>query len=77
MTKTTMNPATNPASWGNVVRLTPLSFNMEACHEWGGGGFFFIGDYEGLAGTGTGFVATFGAVDQSNVTSVFASRVRP
>jgi hypothetical protein len=68
-------PATNPTSWGNEVRLTPQSFNMEVCHHWGGGGFFFIGDYEGLAGTGTGFVATFGAVDQNNVTSVFARRV--
>jgi hypothetical protein len=71
------NPATNATSWDNEARLTPQSFNMEACHYWGGGGFFFIGDYEGLAGTGTGFVATFGAVDQNNVTSVFARRVGP
>jgi hypothetical protein len=71
------SPATNPTSWGNEVRLTAASFNMEACHYWGGAGFFFIGDYEGLAGTSTGFVATFGAVDQNNVTSVFARRVGP
>ena len=71
------SPATNPTSWGNEVRLTAASFNMEACHYWGGAGFFFIGDYEGLAGTSTGFVATFGAVDQNAVTSVFAARVGP
>jgi hypothetical protein len=70
-------PATNPASWGNEVRLTAASFDMEACHYWGAAGFFFIGDYEGLAGTSTGFVATFGAVDQNNVTSVFARKVGP
>jgi hypothetical protein len=70
-------PATNPTSWGNEVRLTAASFDMEACHHWGGAGFFFIGDYEGLAGTGAGFVATFGAVDPNNVTSVFARRLGP
>ena len=71
------NPATNPASWSNEVRLTPQSFNMEACHAWGGLDRFFIGDYQGLAGTGSGFVATFGDVDQNAVTSVFAARVGP
>jgi len=71
------NPATNPASWSNEVLLTPQSFNMEACHAWGGFDRFFIGDYEGLAGTGSGFVATFGAVDQNAVTSVLAARVGP
>jgi hypothetical protein len=70
-----IHPATNPANWGSEVRLTPQSFNMEACHAWGGTNLFFVGDYEGLAGTSRGFVATFGAVDQNNVTSVFAQRV--
>jgi hypothetical protein len=71
------SPASNPASWGNEVRLLQQSFNMEACHHWGDNPCFFIGDYEGLAGTSTGFVATFGAVDQNGTTSVFARRVGP
>src|SRR5262249_37816734 len=53
------NPATSPNNWVNETRLTPQSFDMEACHYWGGLPFFFIGDYEGLAGTTAGFVATF------------------
>jgi hypothetical protein len=70
-----VNLATYPASWGNEERLTPQSFNMELCHHWGNLDLFFIGDYEGLAGTASGFVATFGAIDQNSNTSVFASRV--
>jgi hypothetical protein len=70
-----VNPATYPGSWGDEERLTPQSFNMELCHHWGTLDLFFIGDYEGLAGTATGFVATFGAVDQNSATSVFAAKV--
>jgi hypothetical protein len=32
---------------------------------------------KGLAGTSKGFITTFGAVDQNNITSVFARRVGP
>jgi len=67
-------PATNPANWGNEVRLTDSSFNMEACAILGDG--FFLGDYFGLAPVGGGgFVAAFSAVDQNNHTSIFARRV--
>lgn len=74
------NPATNALNWVNEIRLAPNSFNMQACHNWGGGASipdYFIGDYEGMAGTGTGFVAAFGVVDSNNNTSVFARRVGP
>ena len=71
---TASNPATNPANWGNEVRLTDSSFNMEACAILGDG--FFLGDYFGLAPVGGGgFVAAFSAVDQNNHTSIFARRV--
>jgi hypothetical protein len=67
-------PATNPANWGNEVRLTDSSFDMESCAIVGGG--FFPGDYFGLAGAGAGgFVAAFSAVDQNDHTSIFTRRV--
>ncbi len=66
--------ATDPANWGNEVRLTDSSFNLE-------NGFVLIdgiwlGDYFGLAPTGgSGFMSVFGAVDQNNHTSMFARSV--
>ena len=71
----TTNPATNPACWGNEVRLTNNSFNMEAVLPIIPNGFF-LGDYFGLAASDD-FVATFTAVDSQNVTSIFARRVGP
>ncbi len=38
---------------------------------------FFLGDYFGLAADGKDFVATFTQVDNQNVTSIFARRIRP
>ena len=71
---TASNPATDPANWGNEVRLTDSSFNMESCAILGDG--FFLGDYFGLAPAGGGgFVAAFSAVDQNNHTSIFVRRV--
>jgi hypothetical protein len=66
-------PATNPANWGNEVRLTDSSFNMEACGTVLGG--FYPGDYSGLATIGNDFVSTFTQVDQDNVTAIFFRRV--
>src|SRR5215472_7923899 len=67
-------PATDPVNWGNEVRLTDNSFDMEACAIVVDG--FFPGDYFGLAGAGRGgFVAAFSAVDQNGHTSIFARRV--
>lgn len=65
-------PATNPGNWGGEVRLTARSFDLEAAVDWFG---LFIGDYEGLAATGNGFIAAFGAVDENGITSIFARRV--
>lgn len=71
---TANHPATDPASWGNEVRLTDTSFNMETCAIAIDG--FFLGDYFGLAPSGGGgFVAAFSAVDQNNHTSIFTRRV--
>ena len=65
-------PATDPANWGDEVRLTDTSFNLQSAfilidH--------FLGDYMGLAGDGEGFVAAFNAVDQNGHTATFARRV--
>jgi len=66
-------PATDPANWGNEVRLTDSSFNMEACGIILEG--FYPGDYFGLAAIGTDFLTAFTQVDQDNVTSIFFRRV--
>jgi len=68
--------ASHPRCWWSEVRLTDSSFNMEAVVPMLGGDFF-IGDYFGLAGSGDGFQNTFTAVDNQNVTSIFARRVGP
>ena len=69
-------PDLSRTCWGNEVRLTDTSFNMEAVvpNVFGG---IFLGDYFGLAGAGNGFVHTFTQVDSQNITSIFARRVGP
>jgi hypothetical protein len=74
-TPSSNNPASNPACWGNEVRLTDTSFNLEAVVPHGPNGDIFLGDYFGLAAAGDDFVATFTAVDSQNITSIFARRV--
>ena len=71
---TSTSAATDPACWGNEVRLTDSSFNLEALAIDVFGDFFF-GDYFGLATAGDDFVATFAQPDNQNVTSIFARRV--
>lgn len=67
-------PATNPANWGNELRLTSASFNLEALPFVIDG--FWFGDYLGLAPLGGGgFFSAFAAVDPNNITSIFARRV--
>jgi hypothetical protein len=63
------SPATNPANWGKETRLTSTSFNLESLPVVVDG--FWFGDYLGLAPVGGGFAASFGAVDQSAITSIF------
>ena len=71
---TSTSAATDPACWGNEVRRTDSSFNMEAVVPMLSGDFF-LGDYFGLATAGDDFVATFTQPDNQNVTSIFARRV--
>jgi len=73
---TPTSAATDPACWGNEVRLTDRSFNIEAVPIDVFGDFFF-GDYFGLSTAGDDFVATFAQPDNQNVTSIFARRVGP
>jgi hypothetical protein len=71
------SPGTSPAdpsNWGNEVRLTDNSFNLENGFLLNGG--LWLGDYFGLAPVGHGgFMSVFGAVDQNNHTSMFARAV--
>ena len=64
---------TDPANWGEELRLTPQSFDMEKA--WAPFLAYFMGDYEGLAAIGNDFVAVFDQVDADNVTSVCFRRV--
>ena len=69
----TTRPATDPANWGNEIRLTDSSFNMEACGTIGAN--FRPGEYFGLANVGSDFVSTRTQVDQDNVTAIFFRRI--
>jgi hypothetical protein len=71
------NPASNPSCWGNEVRLTHTSFNVEAVVPHAPNGDIFLGDYFGMAAAGNGFVSVFTAVDSQNITSIFARQVGP
>src|SRR5205085_12277750 len=50
-------PCTDPANWGNETRLTNTSFDLETALFNAHG--LWIGDYEGLAAAGSGFVAVW------------------
>ncbi len=67
-------PATNPSSWSEI-RLTNTSFNLEQAPTRFDGDFL-LGDYEGLAAAGNGFVAVWGMPDGSSTPqeSVFFRR---
>jgi len=67
-------PATNPANWGNEVRLADRSFDIERCGTILNS--FYLGDYFGLAAVGNDFVSAFTLVDEDNVTSTFFRRVK-
>jgi hypothetical protein len=65
-------PATDPANWGNEIRLTDTSFNLESCGIVGAN--FRLGEYFGLATAGSDFISAFTQVDQNNVTAIFFRR---
>jgi hypothetical protein len=53
---------TNPANWGNELRLTGASFNILNAPISGG---WFLGDYQGLAAAGSNFDAFFSQAGSS------------
>ncbi len=59
---------TIPANWGNEVRLTNTSFNMEVASVPRG---YFIGDYQGLAAAGNDFDAFFAATNGTDPGDIF------
>ncbi len=66
----------NPANWGHELRLTPTSFNLEACPFRLTG--YFLGDYFGLAAAGQGLISVFTQPDPTNgISSIFARRIGP
>jgi len=67
-----VSPA-DPANWGNEIRVTSRSFDMQKA--WAPFLSYFVGDYEGLTTIGNDFVTVFGQVDSDNVTSIFFRRV--
>jgi hypothetical protein len=61
---------TDPANWGDESRLTDTSFDTEKAPNAGG---YFLGDYQGLAAAGSGFVAIFSQTHGNDPASIFAS----
>ena len=61
-------------SWTNEVRLTNASFDMRRAPNAGG---FFMGDYEGLASSGTTFLPFWSASHGTDPASTFFRRVGP
>jgi hypothetical protein len=70
-----ITPATDPASWGNEVRLTATSFDIERAPA--PSGAYFIGDYEGLATVGNDFLATWSQPHDTDLDSIFFRRLGP
>jgi hypothetical protein len=66
-------PPTDPASWGNEVRLTDASFDLEKAAQNG----TFVGDYEGLTTVGKDFVAAWSMPHDHDLDSVFVRRAGP
>jgi len=58
----------NPANWGQEVRLTNTSFNLEQASVRRGS---FIGDYQGLAAAGNDFEAFFAATNGADPGDIF------
>ena len=69
-------PATNPANWGNEVRLTDRSFDMEMAAN-PSGEAYWVGDYEGLASVGNDFLATWSQPYGVDHDSIFFRRAGP
>jgi hypothetical protein len=77
---TTPTALTDPANWGNELRLTDRSFDLEKTLFQGEGDTvpgLFLGDYEGLKAVGNDFVATFcvAGVSPTDPKSIFFRRI--
>jgi hypothetical protein len=72
---TTPTALTDPANWGNELRLTDKSFDLEKTQFQGGG--LFLGDYQGFKAVGNNFVATFcvAGVSPTDPKSIFFRRI--
>jgi hypothetical protein len=71
-TPSASKPCSDPANWGNELRLTPKSFNMLDAPVAGG---HFLGDYMGLAAAGTSVYPVFGQAVGKNLTADFTTRI--
>jgi hypothetical protein len=65
---------TNPANWGDELRLTDSSFDMEKAPPAHASGYF-LGDYQGLAADGNGFVPLFTQPHGTDPDSIFSRRI--
>jgi hypothetical protein len=63
---------TNPANWGDELRLTDSSFDIEKAPDVSGP---FVGDYQGLAAVGNGFVTFFAQPHGTDPDSIFSRRI--
>src|SRR5579871_4479485 len=61
--------------WGHELRLTEQSFDLEMAPDVGGGllntGGLFLGDYAGLAASGSNFMSFFARPFESNPANIF------
>ncbi len=71
---------TDAASWGDEVRLTDTSFDMEQAPFARGPNGFFLGEYEGLSNIGNAFLPLFAIVndgDTANRTDIVVRTASP
>jgi hypothetical protein len=66
---------TNPANWGDELRLTDSSFDMEKAPDNTNRGGHFLGDYQGLAAIGNGFAPFFARPHGTDPDSIFFRRI--
>jgi hypothetical protein len=67
---------TDPANWGDELRLTDSSFDMEKAPSTRGRGQS-LGDYEGLAAVRNSFVTFFAQPHGTDPASVFFRQIKP
>jgi hypothetical protein len=73
---TTPVACTDPANWGNELRLTTDSFDLEKSSV-GYLGAYWIGDYQGLATVGDDFIAVWTQPIGTDPDNIFSRRAGP